>query len=340
MQDARYITLGYMGQSKRTRRLSLPFIARWVVTITVISLLLYIVDLGDLGRSFLAVDWIPCFLAFCANGLSILCVTQRWRVLNLAVGVDCRFGWLFRIYLSGQFFAVFLPGSSGLDVYASYRLWRGFPGQRASLLTALLIDRLFGYGTLFLFAAAGFALVGGVGMGQLDMVWVLVGGSAVLLALLIITVLWRSQWRAVLANRFREQIVAVVSAFRGTTRLRVVSRAVVWSVAGHLFVFVRAWLVVLAMGLPFSFLEAAAITAVVTALASLPVSVGGHGVREGLYFVAFSVLMEGPANELLALAVVFSVVNYGLNLAWAAIGGVLLLQRTSTPDGSATPCQK
>ena len=61
-----------------------------------------------------------------------------------AIGIQLTEGYNLRLYWLGMYYNLFLPGGIGGDGYKVYLLGRQFPGQRAVVFRALLLDRLSG----------------------------------------------------------------------------------------------------------------------------------------------------------------------------------------------------
>jgi len=81
------------------------------------------------------------------------------------------------------------------------------------------------------------------------------------------------------------------------------------------------------IGLPVGYLELLVIITVAICVTSLPISIGGHGVREGIFvlmFAAFGAIAlesEGGREN----AILFSVLFFAVPLVWSLVGGVLYL---------------
>jgi uncharacterized membrane protein YbhN (UPF0104 family) len=82
-----------------------------------------------------------------ATGLFIvskLISSVRLNHFFRAVGIRLREGYNLRLYWLGMYYNLFLPGGIGGDGYKVYLLGRQFPGRRAVIFRALLLDRLSG----------------------------------------------------------------------------------------------------------------------------------------------------------------------------------------------------
>jgi uncharacterized membrane protein YbhN (UPF0104 family) len=101
-------------------------------------------DLPALGRTLRSAQlgWLAL-----ATGLFIvskLISSVRLNHFFRAVGIQLSEGYNLRLYWLGMYYNLFLPGGIGGDGYKVYLLGRQFPGRRALIFRALLLDRLSG----------------------------------------------------------------------------------------------------------------------------------------------------------------------------------------------------
>jgi uncharacterized membrane protein YbhN (UPF0104 family) len=118
-------------------------------------------DLPALGRTLRGAQ--PGWLAI-ATGLftvSKLISSVRLNHFFRAVNIRLRERYNLRLYWLGMYYNLFLPGGIGGDGYKVYLLGQQFPGRRAVIFRALLLDRLSGMIALLvllllLFAGTGY----------------------------------------------------------------------------------------------------------------------------------------------------------------------------------------
>ena len=96
------------------------------------------------------------------------------------------------------------------------------------------------------------------------------------------------------------------------------------SAASYLFNFGSGYLVGLALGLTVSFSQIIVMLAFVYTITSLPISVGGHGVRE-LTLIAMFGLMGLSSSGQPEVAIAFSILLFSVQLIWSLIGGLYYL---------------
>ena len=79
----------------------------------------------------------------------------RWQIFLRAQGIDASWSRITRWFFIGLFFNTFLPGTTGGDLARMYYLWREYPDRRRGAFLTLVADRLIGLIPLILAAAIG-----------------------------------------------------------------------------------------------------------------------------------------------------------------------------------------
>jgi glycosyltransferase 2 family protein len=249
--------------------------------------------------------------------LSNLLGAAQWQWLLRTAGVANGFGTTLRIYCGGLFLNNFMLGNLGGDVYKVYTLGRG--GATGRVAGATVVDRMIGLAALCALAAvaAVAALRGGrVPMVQAGFVLVFGVGLMVAAALLLdarsgeALTRWAEglplgRWSGRLARllgylrAYRSQPRVLNGAFLislGIQAARVIAHFCVGSAMGwslHATDLGKFFLVIPVLGL----------------LISLPISIGGWGVREWAGMALFAPLGHGgeEAVTLLALTALLTV---------------------------------
>ena len=87
--------------------------------------------------------------------------------------------------------------------------------------------------------------------------------------------------------------------------------------------------IAIGIGLDITYMQMLIILTVVICVISLPISIGGHGVREGIFvlmFAAFGVINVDPqTGNGQEPAVLFSLLFFAIPLIWSLVGGVVYL---------------
>jgi uncharacterized membrane protein YbhN (UPF0104 family) len=90
----------------------------------------------------------------------------------------------------------------------------------------------------------------------------------------------------------------------------------------HLTSFSAATLLARSLDLPINYSLAGLIVVLVFSASALPISVSGHGVREGVMVFLFAHLGLGAGPE---AAIAYSLLLYGIGLFWSLFGGLAYL---------------
>ncbi|MFT3870983.1 MAG: lysylphosphatidylglycerol synthase transmembrane domain-containing protein [Nibricoccus sp.] len=267
----------------------------------------------------------------------------RWLALLRALGIKSPARWVHGVFWIGTFYNSFLPSGVAGDAVRLAYLWKNDPERKALGATSLLLDRLIGFGALFVLAAVALGLhtVSGQPSSVTGMRSLLVASTCtcVLLVLSVWSVLKTRWWepisaRVLGANRARRLHDATVALGQKRGKLGL---AVALSFAVWLMDFLSLFLLARSVGLDVSWLtiSIAASAAYVTAI--LPVSVGGHGLREGTLVGMLTLLTGGQAavESTSLLALLFLV----LTLCSSLVGGFVYLGFMLTGWSSVTPTE-
>ena len=256
----------------------------------------------------------------------------RWVLLLRVQGVTLSLSRTFSLLLIGLFFNFFIPGGTGGDVVKIYYLLKETHSQRTAALLSVLMDRILGriglillagiivawrwdwlmstpttaqgvWTTLFILGSAvsGIAFSFAVtGFGLVHLLPARFPGRDRLAELALAYNLYARAWRHSLAGVVLS-ILAHVGSFG------------VFFCAAEAF---RAEGVIIP-----SLVDLTAVMPVVNTISAMPISLGGIGIREGL----FQVFLGQLCGVSEAVAVLISSTGYLLMLVWGIIGGVIYL---------------
>lgn len=271
-------------------------------------------------------DWQLVVPAVLLAGLAYPLQIMRWQLLLRAQGFTVPAGRVHAASWSGVFFNSFLPGGIAGDAVRFNLLRQHAPDRKTAAATGLLADRLAGLAALFGLAALALALhllCHESGRDGRLLLAVSGGGFALFVlgaGLLPLTKLWEPAATRLLGAPRTQVLLAAVQPL---TRPTVALPCWLLSVAVWLADFVALWLLARAVGLETGFWGLAAASAGAYVVASLPISIGGHGLREGTLVALLAVLGIGtgqaPAVGLLAVAFL------ALSVGWSLFGGVVAL---------------
>jgi uncharacterized membrane protein YbhN (UPF0104 family) len=306
----------------------------WALKIGVSAILLYVlfsrIDMAELWAQVrnASIGWIVTALA--VYFLMVLVATWRWRVLLGAQHVSLPFGRLLNSYLAATFANNFLPSNIGGDVIRISDTAK--PAKSKTLATAIVLaDRVVGVlglafiaasgstvaaqrndtlGPLFWAGLVGMVAAGGVALAKPDWIAVLAR------PLRMIHADWvdrRIETATGALHRFRQAPGSMAIGFAASVALQALQVLFYAAVAAALHLTVP--LSHLAILVPFSSL-----------VQMLPVSVNGHGVREGT-FVAYLTRIGVQREGALAL----SLTGAALIMLFSMTGAAAYLARRHQP---------
>jgi len=310
-------------------------VLRYGLSLAVLGVLVAQVDWTKLD-GLRGIDWSLALPAAVLAGLAY--PLQAWRWLALLAAQDLRppARTLHAVFWIAQFFNSFLPGGIAGDAVRLGHLWRAHPDRRSAAAASLIMDRLLGLGALFALAAFALGLHVALNDGGAEL-QTLLAASLAALGLLLATgwIFTRTAWWRQPCVRLLgpERTDALLEAMQSLGRRHgVLVAATCLSFAVWLLDFAALWLLARSVGLlvgPFAICVAGASAYVA---ATLPISIGGHGVREGALVATLVLLgLDDRDGALALLALAFWAVSVG----WSLVGGVIWL--ISLRTGRALP---
>lgn len=262
-------------------------------------------------------------------GVACLLQTQRWYLLLQAQGIGL--GWMraLRVYMIGLFFNLFLLGSTGGDVIKIYYAMRETTSKKGAAFLSVLVDRMMGL--------LGLVVVTGVVVAMRwteltahpltrSLLGVLAGVLGAMLGLIVFGFVVD---RFHLSNKLpgwlpmHGRIVEFASAFSVYARNgRVLVATLLISAICHLFNFFAFYCAARALGVFAGWsglIDVFSVMPVILTIASLPISLSGMGVREGLFANMFSVMFDTAKS----ISVPISLLGFCFTVFWAVVGGVV-----------------
>ena len=313
-------------------------LAPWIrigITAAVLGFLATKVNWPNLAHRFASAHpvWLTAAL-FVTLGSICLCGTRFYFLLRLQ---NIRLSYFRTLHLTfvGFFFNLFLIGSTGGDAVRLFYLLRWFPHKKARATLSILLDRVFGVAALF--GLALLFLPGATDRLQADptfaplasaLPWLgPLGALLLVLGFLLPSFLPNIPLPQKLPGR--AVLIDLLHGLRDTMHggWNTVALILV-SIGVHLLSFAGATLLARALDLPINYSLAGLILVLIFSASALPISVSGHGVREGVMVFLFLHLGLGADPE---SAIAYSVLIYGLGLFWSLWGGLAYLTLRS-PD--------
>lgn len=285
--------------------------------------------------------WLVPGLAALGGGL--LLQAKRWLILLEVQGIVISYWRSLRILLIGMFFNLFLLGSTGGDIIKIFLIMREAPDKKAGALLSVFIDRV--VGVLALAAVSTVVILlrwddlmkHEVTRYGIATAAVILGGS-----IGFILVAWLTG-RFDLATRLphwlpvRDKIAEAAGAFVEYARAgKSVGMAFLLSIPAHLLMFSTFWFGAKAFAAGLSLLSIYCVMPIVATVTALPISVGGAGLREGLFIKILGSLYATPEP----IATLVSLSGFMMQVFWSLIGGAIYLVYRSTQHASVAEMEQ
>lgn len=263
-------------------------------------------------------EWLA--LAFLLGGLSVLGWAGRWWWFLRVYELRANYRELLRLTLFADFFNLYFLGPIGADGIRMLLLSRRFPERRGAILGSLLLDHVggfFGGMLLYLFFASRSGLPDGVLATADRSLWIL--GIITFLGLgVIMEPPIQRLFQHIPGLRWLAQRATPIYA--GTFRHPWLFSGFGVSALGTACAYAAYWAAAMALGAPVILPQMLGLMPVVDLIASLPVTISGIGVREGL-LVEWLGTQPGMTT---AHALAISLLGFAALGLWGLIGGVWL----------------
>ncbi|MDF1750404.1 MAG: lysylphosphatidylglycerol synthase transmembrane domain-containing protein [Alphaproteobacteria bacterium] len=287
------------------------------VTLALFWLIASKLDLSDITARLRSADPVGLCAATALIFVQLVLNSERWRRLLQMDHVTLPYRLSFRFYLEAMFFNQALPGAVGGDVMRVYRVKR-FCASVGQAVTSVLLDRITGLIGLCVLIAIGLPmLIQRTGDQSILTGFLLIGLAGLIGIGAVILIARQSEqgW----GGRIREFIVRLSRLFvRLISHPRDAVRILSLALGTHLTIVLTAYISAQALGLPFSYGDCLIIVPTSILIATLPISLGGWGVREGAMAAGFA-LIGGDAGGAVALSIVMGLEILTVGL----IGGIV-----------------
>jgi uncharacterized membrane protein YbhN (UPF0104 family) len=285
--------------------------------------------------------WLVPGLAALGGGL--LLQAKRWLILLEVQGIVISYWRSLRILLIGMFFNLFLLGSTGGDIIKIFLIMREAPDKKAGALLSVFIDRV--VGVLALAAVSSVVILlrwddlmkHEVTRYGVFTAAVILGGS-----IGFIFAAWLTG-RLDLATKLprwlpaRDKIAEAAGAFVEYARAgKSVGMAFLLSIPAHLLMFSTFWFGAKAFAAGLNLLGIYCVMPIVATVTALPISVGGAGLREGLFIKILGALYATPEP----IATLVSLSGFMMQVFWSLVGGAIYLSYRSTEPTSLAEMEK
>lgn len=325
------------GQTLRKNRWGVVF--RSVITLLIIAYLAFKVSWRELAAQLVRADFAWLMLACLLFGVVYVLAAIRWWFLMRVQKIHLPVKVAVALTFIGHFFNSFLLGAIGGDIIKLFYIQKYAPRQKTHAILSLVMDRVLG---LFIM------LCGSLLAMPWQLEWLTRSGSAssIILTLLVLFGLGgatavmlaitpfhrappglREIWHRI---PHRHVIELAISGFRqhGIAPTLTLAALAVGTVL-TLALVAAGSCIAIGIGINLTYMQMLIILTVVICVISLPISIGGHGVREGIFvlmFAAFGAInidrQMGSGQE---PAVLFSLLFFAIPLIWSLVGGVVYL---------------
>lgn len=266
-------------------------------------------------------------------GLSMVFTSIRWWFLLRAQSIRVSIGRAVELTMIGNLFNLISVGNIGGDAARVILLIRDHPGRKLVITMAVLMDHMVGMVTIavvfYIISAARFEALADqsvLGKGVIRFAWFYIGGGLAMVVLFFVCASPPLHRRIHANGRMDRwpilrQVPEIYDVYRRNWKLTLAGLAVSFLMLFSYFA--SFWCGMRAVG---GTAPAGAIMTampVIDSVSSLPISVGGVGVREKL----FEVLMNDIAGVPPEIAVAASLAGFACNVLWALLGAAFFLKK-------------
>jgi len=281
----------------------LAIVAKFIISAALITWLLSSIDLAGAWDRARQADRLLLGLSLLVVVFQIFMGGVRWRAVMQALNVSFDLKSAVRLFYIGAFFNQTLPSSVGGDAVRMYMAYRsgmplakainGVMLERVSMVVALVV--------ILVVTGPGFVL-------NLDadlQIWMGLGLVAVIIGLCLVLGLLMCLDK--LPSGFKRwRLVRGLGHLAGDTRMlflqiRAIAPVMLWCIVATISISFFVYVLGLSLNLGFKFSDALVLVPGVLLVATLPISIGGWGVREWAMVSAFS-LVGVPADGALVLS--------------------------------------
>lgn len=277
------------------------------------------------------------FPATLVVGISLLLQTHRWYLLLQAQAADLKWTRVLQINLIGGFFNLFMLGSTGGDIARIFFVVKECPQKRMAAFFSVLADRIIGVLALVLVSVILTLLRLPVFLENpkmltlLGALFVIMGGAVgfVIVAFLADRLHLAKKIPSWLPLHAKIQELANVFASY-TKAGPALGKGFVLSIVSHLLLFSGFYLIARAFTDQLSVQDIFTVLPIVTAIAALPISLSGLGVREEMFVQTLGTLYAVPGP----IAVLISMGGFLAFAVWGLLGGLIFILYRSQTGGS------
>lgn len=310
----------------------MKFWLKAVISCALLALLIWISNVAEIIQVMSGADLRLYVAAFALFLFQQVIVTYCWQLLLVAQKNAVPFWQTLKVHFIGSFFGTFLPSSISMDVIRAFHLSRHLR-RGVDAASSMFVTRVAGFGINFLLALL-VAIPVSRANNDFQILWaVVISTFAFFAAIWMVLHRWSLQLLSAVLQRFklakiadklqhvREAILEVAVA--KSAMLKMLALTLFFQLLGIIIIFI----VGRALGIGLDFQYYCIYIPLITAIAVLPVSILGIGIREGAFVFFFT-----QAGVPKAAALSLSLLLFSQSLLMAAMGGIwYLLGSTKVP---------
>jgi len=305
-----------------------------------------VVDLQNLTLENLHLGWL--LLAVVFGGLAVLGWAVRWRIFVQISGMNLSLRESMRLTLFADFFNFYFLGPLGADGIRAVFLNKRFPNRKIKIAHSIIMDHAVGLmaGTLLYavftrpqsrWITENNSLVPEIALYTTDLILGILGFLTLSgFAAICIPAIWNH----LNSKPFLRPMIAPLKPFAYLQPHRLqVCKAQLISIGSILCGYGAYWCAGHAVTQPVSAMQILAIMPMVDAIAALPITISGLGIRENLFVELLGSHLSAGAQA----AVTVSLVGFAATGIWGLIGGIWLgcyKLKTGTQPASEGVTQK
>jgi uncharacterized membrane protein YbhN (UPF0104 family) len=306
------------------------FVAKIGFAILVMAWLFHKVDLLHVWASVRDAHALPILLGLFLSLLTIAIAAWRWQRLLQIFDITVPLKSLICIVPIGQFFAIFLPGSTGDDLTRMLYISRLAPGRVGEACTTVVLDRCFGLSSILLLAVIGIPWQWSVLASSSQTHWIAVailaggvgiclGGGVFFLAGHPTHRWFERRLRSRPAHSLRDEAARIWGLL--CDNKIVVGKVVCAALIAQLLQCMSFYLAGVSVGIHLPLLVWLTFLPIVFAASALPITIAGIGVRDYLLILFLGVIAAIGSERALAA----SFIMLSMMLAISLFGGLLYI---------------
>lgn len=319
------------------------FVAKIIFAVLVIAWLVHRVDLRHVWNSVRNAHATPIAFGIILSLATVVIAGWRWQRLLRIFDITISLRSLICVVPIGQFFAVFLPGSTGDDLTRMLYISRLAPGRVGEACTTVLLDRCIGLSSILLLAVLGipwqWSVLSTSGQTYWIAVAILAGGAGVCLGGAVFFLAGRPthRWfekrlRSRSAHSLRDEAARIWGLLCDNKIL--VGKIIGAALGAQFLQCISFYLAGVSVGIQRPLLVWLTFLPIVFAANSLPITIAGIGVREYLLILFLGVVAGVESERALAA----SFIMFSMMLIISLLGGLLYIFYRPKPKPEPADC--